>query len=345
MASIETQNREKAFKELLVVLSQNMRKENISELKLLADLGSLVRPSAIDLLVEMRDRGIISPHCCAPLDEFFHQINRCDLSKIVKEHMNKYPDTETPEVDNCIQSGAHVLHHKRQHRRSLSHVTLIPNSSSTFGSENDLQSHPMRSRAGSTSKSVHSASSSLGRASLKDRAYLAAIHAMADTIGSEVSDEVNSTHSGSSLFSYTRHPWPTTSSKCSLIHSKHYSKNSQSFSGSPSVQQANPVHRVLSAPPTSWPGNDSNDGHSANGDDLDAAFESMFNKEDEETLEATGVVLRSNLKEEKQQRESAASEVTFRQSTLTERTNRYSFASTATTVSTITDSPKAAHGK
>ena len=126
--------------------------------------------------------------------------------------MNKFPDNETLEVDNGFQSGAHALHYKtrqRHYRRSLSHVTPIPpHLSSPFGSENDLQSHSMRSRARSTSKSVHSASSSLGRASLKDRAYLAAIHAMAYTIDSEVSDKINSTHSGSSLSSCTRHPWP-----------------------------------------------------------------------------------------------------------------------------------------
>lgn len=85
-------DREEAFKDLLLNVSQKMSKDNANQISFYAECNLPGTPSALEVLLELRRVGAFSPRSCAHLEILLRKINRCDLADIVVEHMGKYPD-------------------------------------------------------------------------------------------------------------------------------------------------------------------------------------------------------------------------------------------------------------
>ena len=97
-------SRDDAFNDLLVELSHKMSEVNVQELSVVGGLrlNSGYRappPTALDVLLGLRNQGEFSPHCCARLSGHLRRIYRCDLADLVRDYMHVYatvPDADPP---------------------------------------------------------------------------------------------------------------------------------------------------------------------------------------------------------------------------------------------------------
>ena len=87
-----TGDREGAFKDLLIEISQKMDKDNANQLSFRAECNLPGTPSAIEVLKELRKQGVFSPRSCANIEALLRKISRWDLADLVGEYMEKYPD-------------------------------------------------------------------------------------------------------------------------------------------------------------------------------------------------------------------------------------------------------------
>ena len=86
-----TGGREDAFKDLLIDISQKMDKDNVNQLAFRAGCNLPDTTSAIEVLKELRKKGVISPRSCVQLEELLRKIGRCDLGELVQEYNDDYP--------------------------------------------------------------------------------------------------------------------------------------------------------------------------------------------------------------------------------------------------------------
>ena len=85
-------DRDDAFKDLLIEISQKMDNDNVNQLAFRVGCNLPGTTPALEVLKELRKQGIISLRSCANLKALLRKISRCDLADLVVEYMEKYPD-------------------------------------------------------------------------------------------------------------------------------------------------------------------------------------------------------------------------------------------------------------
>ena len=88
--------RDDAFKDLLLHISQDMSSDDAAALAFTATNGTTSggSPSALEVLRLLVRRGEFSARSCGKLDGDLRRINRCDLAEHVREYMEKYPEIQ-----------------------------------------------------------------------------------------------------------------------------------------------------------------------------------------------------------------------------------------------------------
>ena len=85
-------NREEAFKDLLIDISQKMDRENVNRLAFRAGCNLPDTTSPLEVLKELRRQGVVSPRSCTTLKTLLRKIGRYDLGDLVQEYMDDFPD-------------------------------------------------------------------------------------------------------------------------------------------------------------------------------------------------------------------------------------------------------------
>ena len=88
--------REDAFTDLLLTLSHKMSPDNAKELSFAAECSLPGTPTTLDVLQDLRKRGVFSPQSCDHLEGLLRRIHRCDLADLVGRYMKDYPPDPPP---------------------------------------------------------------------------------------------------------------------------------------------------------------------------------------------------------------------------------------------------------
>ena len=86
--------RDAAFKDLLLNVSQNLRQEDAAALAFAADctVPAGATPPALEVLQALMRQGDFSARSCGRLDDHLRRINRCDLAALVETYIERYPE-------------------------------------------------------------------------------------------------------------------------------------------------------------------------------------------------------------------------------------------------------------
>lgn len=126
-------SREEAFKDLLMELSHSMYQEDVGRLQYCAGLlttdGS--KPTAIDVLRKLTERGKLSPYSCANLHKWLNDIQREDLARNVQQYMNEYPQQDITVLRGSFthESGAGLPSNRLLSKRAMPRYHSFPNMS------------------------------------------------------------------------------------------------------------------------------------------------------------------------------------------------------------------------
>ena len=126
-----------------------MDQENVQDLAVMANpplrsRSGTHRPTAIEVLRRLWERGDFSPNSCASLDILLRSIARCDLAELVRQYMHTYGASDPPpkrnnNTDDTIQQPVQEMETRRvkDPTVSLPPVTRTASGPSTVSTPQD----------------------------------------------------------------------------------------------------------------------------------------------------------------------------------------------------------------
>ena len=109
MSATPRRRRDKAYKALVIKISQSMSEKDVESLKFVADLSMTdgSKPTAITVLQKLREDGHFSPNSCANLHARLTEINRHDLAGYVQQYMDDHPPQDTTVLPESLTHESH----------------------------------------------------------------------------------------------------------------------------------------------------------------------------------------------------------------------------------------------
>ena len=146
LTAVPRRSREDAFKDLLLKISHNMGGETVESLQFMGEIkrSGGPKPTAIDVLQTLRERGKFSPYSCRNLHRMLTEVHRCDLAELVSKYMDTYPPRPQQSTEKALElhdttaaTGETAEQNIGSSAFSLngSHITVAHNSGEDDGSE------------------------------------------------------------------------------------------------------------------------------------------------------------------------------------------------------------------